>query len=72
MHTLEDKINERYRAGFSEGKDAGFSEGKDAGFSEGKLNGKKSTALAMMAKGFEIPLISEITGLSKDEIEKLK
>ncbi|TDP58461.1 RpnC/YadD family protein [Aminicella lysinilytica] len=64
MHTLEDKINERYRAGFSEGKDAGFS--------EGKLNGKKSTALAMMAKGFEIPLISEITGLSKDEIEKLK
>ena len=25
LHTLEDKINERYRAGFSEGKDAGFS-----------------------------------------------
>ena len=64
LHTLEDKINERYRAGFSEGKDAGFSEGEE--------EKAKETALAMISEGLEVDLISRVTGLSREEIEILK
>lgn len=60
LHTLDDKLNEQYSAGFSEGKDAGYSEGKE------------STALAMLKEGLDIMLISKVTGLSKEEIEELR
>jgi predicted transposase/invertase (TIGR01784 family) len=47
--------------------DTAFSEGKV----EGKLEEKQSIAKNMLAKGFDLKTISELTGLSEAEIEKL-
>ena len=46
-------------------------EGKLEGKIEGKLEGKIEDARLMKKKGLDFILISEITGLSIDEIEKL-
>ena len=59
LRTLEDKINDEKRRGYKEGKEAGLAEGK------------KEAALAMLRKGLDIQLVSEVTGLSVDEVEKL-
>ena len=61
--------------GFDEGKLEGIKEGKLEGIKEGKLEGIKegqiSIAKTMKTKNLDINLISEITGLTIDEIEKL-
>ena len=44
----------------------------DTSFDEGKAEGKLEIALQMKAKGLNTSLIAEITGLSIDEIDKLK
>ena len=59
LRTLEDKINDEKRRGYK------------AGLAEGELKGKKQDALAMLKKGLDIQLISEITGLSTEEIKRL-
>lgn len=45
--------------------------GIEEGLKKGKLEGKRDTAKAMLAKGLEKTLISELTGLSLAEIEQL-
>ena len=57
-----------YRDGLSQGK----AEGKAEGFSQGKIENKKEIAKNMLSKAMEVELISEITGLSIEEIENLK
>ena len=47
--------------------DTAFGEGKI----EGKIEGKKEVAKEMLAKGFDLKIISELTGLSEADIEKL-
>jgi hypothetical protein len=49
-----------------------YDRGKSEGKLEDKLEGKLETAKAMLAKGFEISLIIEVTNLSLKEIEQLK
>lgn len=44
----------------------------DTSFDEGKAEGKAQIALQMKLKGMDSNLISEITGLSIEAIEKLK
>ena len=46
-------------------------EGKIEGMIEGMIEGKKETALKLRQMGMTIEVISEATGLSKEEIEKL-
>ena len=41
-------------------------------FAEGKAEGKAETAKKMLSKDFAVSLIAECTGLSEEEIEKLK
>ncbi len=57
-----------YRDGLSQGK----AEGKAEGFSQGKIENKKEIAKNMLSKAMEVELISEITGLSIEEIKNLK
>ena len=61
--------------GFDEGIEEGIKIGKLEGIKEGKLEGirdeKYSMAKSMKTKNMDINLISEITGLTIDEIEKL-
>ena len=70
--------------GFDEGKLEGIEEGIKRGIKKGKLEGLKegiekgrlteqiSMAKAMKNKNIDINLISEITGLSLDEIRNLR
>jgi predicted transposase/invertase (TIGR01784 family) len=43
----------------------------DKGKLEGKLEGKIEIAKGMLSKGMSVSLISEITGLSEEEILRL-
>ena len=47
------------------------SDGRKEGRKEGANNEKKSIAKSMLAKKMDIPLISELTGLSKKQITTL-
>ena len=49
----------------------GRAEGEAKGRAEGLAEGKTDVARAMKAKGLEIGLISELTGLSEEEIRRL-
>ena len=56
--------------------DTSFSKGKMEGIAEGRVEGKKETnivnARKMKAKGYPIDDIADITGLSKEDIERIK
>ena len=62
--------------GLAEGKAEGLAQGKAEGLAQGKAEGlelgKIETARKMMAKGFSTEDISDLTGLSAAEIDKLK
>ncbi|MGE3726068.1 MAG: hypothetical protein AB7I41_10990 [Candidatus Sericytochromatia bacterium] len=49
----------------------GEKKGEKRGEKRGEKKNQKNTALKMKAKGFELPLISELTGLSQAEVEAL-
>ena len=46
--------------------------GRVQGMQEGEVNKARGIALSMLQKGYEVSLISEVTGLSIAEIEQLK
>ena len=47
-------------------------EGKEDGYSDGKKEGIELMVINMIKKDFDIDLISELSGLTKEEIEKLR
>jgi predicted transposase/invertase (TIGR01784 family) len=49
----------------------GIEAGKAKGKAEGKAEGKLEVARVMLAKGVDISFIAEMTGLTKEAIEKL-
>jgi predicted transposase/invertase (TIGR01784 family) len=53
-------------------REEGRVEGEARGKAEGKAEEKKETACKMLKKGIDLEDISEFTGLSIDEIKKLK
>ena len=57
--------------GKEEGRAEGLAEGLSQGKAEGLAEGKISIAKSMKAKGLDITLIAECTGLTVGEIEKL-
>ena len=52
-------------------REEGIEQGIEQGMKNGASNEKKSIAKAMLSKKIDIPLISEITGLSKKQISAL-
>ena len=66
------KIFRDNKAVFDYAKDTAYDEGKLEGKIEGKLEGKLETAKSLKKLGVSIEIIIEATGLSKEEIEKLK
>ena len=56
--------------GRAEGKIEGLAEGEAKGKAEGLAEGKMEVARAMKAKGLGMALISELTGLSEEEIRQ--
>ncbi len=66
---LDDKYGALYDAKIVHKKE--INSARNEGYSDGKKEGKKETARAMISKKMNLTLISELTGLSKKEIEKL-
>jgi predicted transposase/invertase (TIGR01784 family) len=64
--------NNRLVGAREEGRAEGEAIGEARGVARGESKGIKKTALNMLAKGLSEDLIREITGLSADEIVKLK
>ena len=60
------------REGEQKGKQEGLLEGEQKGRIEGKQEGKIETAKAMLAKGMELPSISEITRLPESRLMELR
>ena len=62
--------------GHKEGKEEGLKEGKEEGIKEGRAEGAKQKsfdiAKRMLEKGIDIETISELTGLTAEEVSMLK
>ena len=54
--------------GIAEGKAKGIAEGKAEGIAEGKAEGKAEVARSLREKGFPIPTIAEVCGLTEEQI----
>ena len=67
MDILADSINKKYEDAINKG----LQEGRKEGRKEGRQEGILTTAKKMIKKNMQIKDIQEITGLSKEEIEKL-
>ena len=61
-----------YEEGYKEGINVGKEEGILLGKKEGLLLGKKETVIQSLNLGLDIETISKITGLSINEINKIK
>ena len=59
------------QAGLAEGRQEGLATGRQEGLAEGAELEKKNIAQGMKKKGFDISLIMELTGLSKEMILSL-
>ena len=74
IKTMRDHISAYETAinkGRREGKAEGHAEGLKEGLSKGKMEGTIQTARRMKTKGFTLDVISEMTGLSPEEISSL-
>ena len=64
--------DEGKREGFDDGYDSGYDSGFDDGIEEGIEQNKIEMVKNMLAKSLDINLISEISGLTIEEINKIK
>ena len=75
ISAYETAINKGLAKGRAEGMAEGAKKGRLEGKAEGKMEGVKEeriqTARRMRAKGFTLDVISEMTGLSPEEIDSL-
>ena len=65
---LEEGIQKGLEEGIQRGLEKGIQEGLEKGIQEGAEIEKKNIAQVMKEKGFDVGLIMEVTGLSKDKI----
>ncbi len=79
MNTEWDTYNQiKYarESGREEGREEGHKEGKEEGRKEGREEGAKQKsfdiAQRMLEKGIDIETISELTGLTEEEVSRLK
>ena len=68
----QEGLREGEQKGKQEGLREGEQKGKQEGLREGEQKGRIETAKAMLAKGMEMTLISEITNLSEVQLLKLR
>ena len=73
LKALEDRVDfkEMLEEGIARGRAEGLAEGMEKGKAEGIRENQLSTARKMLKLGMAIEEISEITGLTKDEIGNL-
>ena len=69
--TFEYMLKERERIGIEQGRAEGHAAGLSEGRSEGAAQEKRAIAKVMKEKSISNTEISEITGLSVEEVDKL-
>ena len=57
--------------GLAEGMEKGFTEGMEKGFTEGIKNAKVQMIKNLKSAGASVEFISDVTGLTKEDIENL-
>ena len=73
MRSIADELIAEGRAeGITEGRAEGITEGMTKGRAEGMTKGKAEVAQSLLKEGFSIKIISRSTGLSLEEIERLR
>ena len=65
-------VREALAKGLAEGEAKGLAEGKAEGIDEGKNIGKAEIAINLLKENYPIEKIIKVTGLTEEEIEKLK
>ena len=65
-------IAEGHKKGIAEGRKEGIAEGQKKGIAEGEKLGREKTAKELLKLKVELETIMKATGLTKEEIEKLK
>ena len=70
-HTRASEIYQAREEGIEQGRSEGFAEGEKIGEERGEASKVLELAAAMKNKGYSTDEISELTGLSEEEIEKL-
>ena len=61
-----------FEEGKAKGRAEGKAEGKAEGLAEGEVNKAREIALGMLTKGYAVDIISDLTGLTEDEIRHLQ
>ena len=69
---IEKGIQQGRQEGRKEGRQEGRQEGRKEGMQQGRQEGRKEVALNMLKKQADMAFISAVTGLSMNEIKKLK
>ena len=69
--TVEEFAEIRAREAYADGEKAGRAEGEKSGLARGAAQEKREIAKTMKAKGLEIAMIAELTGLTSEEIAEL-
>ena len=69
---FQEGLQEGLQKGLQEGLQKGRQKGFQKGFQEGRQKGREELILKMLKKELDISLVSKVTGLSEEEIRKLK
>jgi len=69
---IEKGIEEGLEEGLEKGLEKGIEKGIEKGLKEGILQNKIETAKKMLEENISLEIISKVTGLEKEEIEKIK
>lgn len=69
---LAEGLAEGRAEGLAEGRVEGLAEGRIEGKNEGLIEGTKNIALNMLNEGISLSMISKCTGLTEEELEKIK
>ena len=59
------------KRGFEKGITEGVAKGREEGRAEGREQNRLDTAKKMLAKGYPVEAVSDITGLSSEDIARL-
>ena len=62
----------KFAEGRAEGRAEGIAEGRAEGIAEGRAEGFMEVAKKMLDKGMSAEVVADMTGLSLDEVFKLK
>ncbi|MCQ2152498.1 MAG: hypothetical protein MJY70_05535, partial [Bacteroidales bacterium] len=69
---LKEGLEKGLEKGMEKGLKKGLHQGRKEGIALGEARGKAETALAMLANGLDIALVSKCTGLSEQQIQDLQ